>query len=305
MAPAEPDRRSPRARHAPEGATRAAPFSPPPMSGKLRITTSRENMSELPLVDLVVPVLNEAHVLEQSVERLRAFLGKDFPYRWRITIADNGSTDGTREVAARLAEKFDDVVFFSLEERGRGRALRRAWSASDADIVAYTDVDLSTELEALEKLCRAIHEDDYEVATGSRLMRESKTTRGPKREFISRCYNLIVKLVLFTRFSDAQCGFKACSRLAVQKIVPQIVDQAWFFDTELLSLAEKQGYPVKDVPVTWVDDDDSRVKIASTAWEDIKGVVRVRIYLWSRAHRQARDRRAAQRASESSANSPG
>ncbi len=252
-------------------------------------------MSASPLVDLVVPVLNEAHVLEQSVGRMRAFLGANFPYRWRVTVADNGSTDGTRDVAARLAEQFDDVAFFSLSERGRGRALRHAWSASDADIVAYTDVDLSTELEALEKLCRAIHEDGYEVATGSRLMRESNTTRGPKREFISRCYNLLVKLVLFTRFSDAQCGFKACSRLAVEEVVPQVRDQAWFFDTELLTLAEKQGYPVKDVPVTWVDDDDSRVKIASTAWEDIKGVVRVRGYLWSAAHRQAKARRAAQR----------
>jgi len=251
-------------------------------------------MPESPLVDLVVPVLNEAHVLETSVNRLREFLGNSFPYRWRITVADNGSDDGTRDVAEQLAERFDDVRVVSLSERGRGRALRRAWSASDADIVAYTDVDLSTELEALEKLCRAIHEDGYEVATGSRLMRESRTTRGPKREFISRCYNLLVKLVLFTRFSDAQCGFKACSRRVVEEVVPQVRDQAWFFDTELLTLSEKQGYPVKDVPVCWVDDDDSRVKIASTAWEDIKGVVRVRGYMWTSAHRQARKLRAAQ-----------
>ncbi len=251
-------------------------------------------MSDTPLVDLVVPVLNEAHVLEGSVVRLREFLGATFPYRWRITVADNGSTDGTLEVAERLAERFDDVVCFRLDQRGRGRALRHAWSASDADIVAYTDVDLSTELEALEKLCRAIHEDGFEVATGSRLMRESRTTRGPKREFISRCYNLLVKLVLQTRFSDAQCGFKACSRRVVQEVVPQVVDQAWFFDTELLTLSEKQGYPVKDVPVTWIDDDDSRVKIVSTAWEDVKGVARVRLYLWGGAHREAKARRAAQ-----------
>lgn len=240
-----------------------------------------------PKVELVIPVLNEAHVLEKSVETVRAFLGEHFPYPWSVLVADNGSTDGTKDIAARLAEKYDDVGFFSLTQRGRGRALRHAWTQSDADIVAYCDVDLSTELEALEKLCRAIHEDGYHVATGSRLMPESQTTRGLKRDIISRCYNLFIKCMLFTRFSDAQCGFKAVSRRAVEEIVPQIKDEAWFFDTELLVLAEKQGFGVKDVPVRWVDDEDSRVKIVSTAWEDIKGVFRVRRYLWSRGHRDA------------------
>lgn len=234
-----------------------------------------------PKVDLVIPVLNEAKALEHSVRTVREFLGRGFPYPWQVTVADNGSKDGTFEIAQRLASEFPDVRCFRLEQRGRGRALRHAWTRSDADIVAYTDVDLSTELEALEKLCRAIHEQGYDVGTGSRLLPESQVTRGPKREFISRCYNLFVKAVLFTKFSDAQCGFKAVSRRVVQEILPQIEDEAWFFDTELLTLAEKQGYRIFDQPVRWIDDDDSRVKIVSTAWEDIKGVVRVRRYLWS------------------------
>jgi glycosyltransferase involved in cell wall biosynthesis len=252
-------------------------------------------MTQQPRVDVVIPCLNEAHVIERSVETLRDFLGRTFPYDWGILIADNGSTDGTREIALKLSEKYADVHALSLDQRGRGRALRRAWTQSKADIVAYTDVDLSTELEALEKMCRAIVEDGYDVAIGSRLMKASDTVRGPKREFISRCYNLFIKGVLFTHFSDAQCGFKAVSRRAVDEIIPQIEDEAWFFDTELLVLAEKEGYRIKDVPVRWIDDDDSRVKIASTVWEDIKGVLRLRGLLWSKQFRVVTTAQAAAR----------
>ncbi|MEO6710170.1 MAG: dolichyl-phosphate beta-glucosyltransferase [Planctomycetota bacterium] len=240
----------------------------------------------LPKVDLVIPVLNEAAALEKSVRTVREFLGRSFPYRWQVTVADNGSTDGTFQIAERLSKEFADVQCFRLEQRGRGRALRHAWTRSDADIVAYTDVDLSTELEALEKLCRAIHEQGFDLGTGSRLSPQSQVTRGAKREFISRSYNLFVKCALFTHFSDAQCGFKAVSRRVVRDILPQVKDEAWFFDTELLTLAEKQGYRIFDQPVKWIDDDDSRVKIVSTAWEDIKGVMRVRGYLWSAEHRE-------------------
>ena len=243
-----------------------------------------------PTVELIIPVLNESKALEQSVHTLRDFLSRTFPYPWKVVIADNGSTDGTREIAERLAAEYEDVRSFSLNQRGRGRALRRAWTQSDADIVAYTDVDLSTELVALEKLCRAIHEDGYEIATGSRLMKESNIKRGLKRDVISRCYNLFIKCVLFTKFSDAQCGFKAVSRRVVDELLPQVKDEAWFFDTELLVLGEKQGYGVKDVPVVWIDDDDSRVKIVSTAWEDIKGVLRLRMHLWSREFRTTSER---------------
>ena len=236
----------------------------------------------LPKVRLVIPCLNEVAQLEWGVETCRAFLAKDFPYRWEVFVADNGSKDGTAELAERLSQKYPgEVGYFTIPERGRGRALRKAWVECDADIVAYTDVDLSTELEALTKLAVAIHEGGYDLGTGSRLLPASRIKRGLKREVISRCYNLLIKLVLFTHFSDAQCGFKAASRRVVQDIVPLIEDQAWFFDTEMLVLAEKLGYRIADLPVTWIDDEDSRVKIVSTAWEDIKGVWRLRKLLWS------------------------
>jgi len=238
-------------------------------------------------IDVVIPVLNEAHVLRRSVETVRGFLCANVRYRWQIVIVDNGSTDGTQQVAETLAAEYNEVKFIHLLQRGRGRALRHAWLQSKADIVCYMDVDLSTRLEHLPALLSAIAHEGYDVATGSRLMPGSRTTRSFKREVISRIYNLLVKMVLLTKFSDAQCGFKAVSRKAVEAIVPKIEDQTWFFDTELLVLAEKQGYRIKDVPVVWEEDDDSRVKIFQTGWDDIKGVFRVRRQLWNRRLTQA------------------
>lgn len=232
------------------------------------------------VVDVVIPVLNEAHVLAQSVASVQQFLGQTPPCHWRVVIVDNGSTDGTDQVARELAATHPDVRFLQLPQRGRGRALRQAWSQSDAHVMCYTDVDLSTELAALPLMVQAIVVDGCDLATGSRLLPDSRTTRSASREFISRCYNLFVKGVLWTSFSDAQCGFKAISREAMLDLLPQVKDQSWFFDTELLVLAEKQGYRIADIPVTWVEDDDSRVKIVRTAWDDIKGVLRVRWSLW-------------------------
>jgi hypothetical protein len=231
-------------------------------------------------VDVVIPVLNEAHVLERSIRTVREFLKQHPDYVWRIVIVDNGSTDGTDKVAKHLTVQFDDVEFLQLVQKGRGRALRYAWMQSKADVVSYMDVDLSTDLAHLPKLVSAIVEEGYDVAIGSRLAKGSQTRRSLKRELISRTYNIFLQAILFTRFSDAQCGFKAASSQAVDSIVPQIEDQSWFFDTEFLVLAEKQGYRIKDIPVVWNEDDDSRVKIVRTAWDDIKGVLRLRRQLW-------------------------
>jgi glycosyltransferase involved in cell wall biosynthesis len=231
-------------------------------------------------LDVVIPVLNEAHVLEGSVAKVRNFLSQNLDHDWRIVIIDNGSTDGTEKVGKKLSAEFHDVEFIHLPQKGRGLALRSAWLKSTADIVCYTDVDLSTDLKFLPLLISAIAKDNYDLAIGSRMMKGSYTKRSFKREIISRIYNIFVKAILFTRFSDAQCGFKAVTREAVEKIVPQIKDQSWFFDTELLVLAEKQGYRIKDIPVVWIEDDDSRVKILRTAWDDMKGVFRLRRQLW-------------------------
>jgi glycosyltransferase involved in cell wall biosynthesis len=226
-------------------------------------------------VDVVIPVYNEEKELARSVAVLRDFLGKNLSCGWRIVVADNGSVDGTLAVAQDLARQYPDVTYVHLELKGRGRALRKAWLESDAEAVSYMDVDLSTKLEAFPELIRALDEG-YGVATGSRLMRGSEVKRSLKREVMSRGYNLLIKAMFCAGFSDAQCGFKAVRREVVQELVPFIKDQAWFFDTELLLLAERKGYRVKSVPVEWVEDADTRVRVASTVWEDVKGLLRVR-----------------------------
>lgn len=233
-------------------------------------------------VDIMIPVLNEAHVLEKSVATVREFCAANLPYAWRVVVVDNGSTDGTQAVAQRLKEQSpQDVDFYTLQERGRGRALRYAWTRSTADVCAYMDVDLSTELTALRRIVDPILEQGYDVATGSRLHKgRSQVTRSKKRYLLSKTYNIMVRWTLNTRIRDHQCGFKAASRRAIERVVPQIQDQTWFFDTELLVLAEKQGFKVAEVPVRWIEDQDSRVKIVKTAWDDIKGILRLRVLLW-------------------------
>ena len=229
-------------------------------------------------IDVVIPVYNEERDLESSIVRLREFLLHNCPYRWRIVVADNASRDRTLDIARELSKRWPgEVTFIHLDRKGRGRALRRAWLDSAADIVSYMDVDLSTGLDAFMPMIEPLVRGELHVATGSRLLPQSRIRRSLTREFISRTYNLLVKLMFpFKRFSDAQCGFKACTRKAVRELVPLIEDQAWFFDSELLLRAEQRGYRIHDVPVQWEEDPGTTVKIASTAWEDIKGLFRVR-----------------------------
>jgi glycosyltransferase involved in cell wall biosynthesis len=227
-------------------------------------------------VDVVIPVYNEESDLERSVNTLRGFLRQNFPYQWCIVIADNASMDRTPEIAERLSSQYPEVAYLRLEQKGRGRALRRAWLDSQADVVSYMDVDLSTSLDAFLPLIDGLVKERYDVAIGSRLKKGASVERQPKREVISRCYNLLIKLMFRNRFSDAQCGFKALTRKAVEDLVPMVKDQGWFFDSELLLRAEQKGYAVFEVPVAWVDDPDSRVNIVQTAWGDLKGLFRVR-----------------------------
>jgi putative flippase GtrA len=162
-----------------------------------------------------------------------------------------------------------------LPLKGRGRALKEAWGTSDATVLAYMDVDLSTDLDALLPLVAPLLSGHSDVAIGTRLARSARVARGAKREVISRCYNLILHATLTTRFSDAQCGFKAIRADRAEVLLPLVEDNAWFFDTELLVLAERSGLRIHEVPVDWVDDPDSRVDIVTTALEDLRGVVRV------------------------------
>jgi putative flippase GtrA len=227
------------------------------------------------VLDIVIPVYNEERDLPGSIRRLHQFLATEVPYPSRITIADNASTDGTLAVAEALAEELPDVDVIHLDAKGRGGALYAAWMTSQADVVAYMDVDLSTDLSALMPLVAPLISGHSDIAIGSRLAASSRVVRGPKREFVSRSYNLILRSVLGARFSDAQCGFKAIRAEVARQLLPHVVDTGWFFDTELLVIAERAGLRIHEVSVDWVDDPDSRVDIVRTAINDLKGCWRV------------------------------
>ncbi|MFI5683132.1 glycosyltransferase [Streptomyces sp. NPDC051636] len=228
-----------------------------------------------PVLDVVVPVFNEEKDLEPSVRRLHAHLRETFPYPFRITVADNASTDETPRIAARLAAELPEAEWLRLAEKGRGRALRAAWSGSRAPVLAYVDVDLSTDLAALLPLVAPLISGHSDIAIGTRLARGSRVVRGPKREVISRCYNALLRSTLAVGFSDAQCGFKALRRDVAERLLPLVKDSGWFFDTELLVIAERGGLRIHEVPVDWVDDPDSRVDILSTALADLRGIARI------------------------------
>ena len=222
-------------------------------------------------------MLNEEHSLPRCVELLRSFFGEHPDRVWSILVADNGSIDKTIEVATSLMNDSGDLRITHIEQRGRGRALKKAWLESDADVRCYMDVDLSTDLKHVPELVSAIADEGNSLAIGSRLMGDSDVVnRTLKREITSRGYSALFRTMFFTKFKDAQCGFKAISADAANALVPLVKDNAWFFDTELLLIAQKNGYSIKEIPVRWVDDPDSRVKIISTAWEDIKGLLRLR-----------------------------
>jgi glycosyltransferase involved in cell wall biosynthesis len=226
-------------------------------------------------LEFVVPVFNEEAVLENSIVRLAEYLTLEMPWTWKITIADNASTDRTPAIAARLSEQLPNVDYHRLDVKGRGHALRDAWGASEAKVLAYLDVDLSTDLAGLPPLVAPLLSGHSDISIGTRLGQSSRVSRGPKREFISRSYNFLLRRTMQVRFSDAQCGFKAIRADVAHRLLPHVEDNGWFFDTELLIIAERSGLRIHEIPVDWVDDPDSRVDIKQTAFDDVLGLVRV------------------------------
>lgn len=242
-------------------------------------------MGEKPKIEIVLPVYNEQEELEEHALRLRDFLKRSLhDFSWRITITDNASTDKTSQIAQNLSRKYPEINFLKLEEKGRGRAVKRAWGDRIADIFAYMDIDLSTDLKHFPPLVRKLM-DGYDIAIGSRLLRGSVVKgRTLKREVISHTYNLLIKILFWTKFSDAQCGFKAATRQVVEELIPKIQDNEWFFDSELLIVGEKSGYKIYEEPVTWVDNPGSTVRVLGTIKGDLKGLWRL---FWQRPWRNS------------------
>jgi len=247
---------------------RLARISPP--------TATATSIATSVAVEIVIPVHNEQRVLCSSIRKLHEYLTQQLTFPFAITIADNASTDATPELARALARMVPEVRMLRLERKGRGRALRAAWSRSEADVLAYMDVDLSTDLAALGELLTPLLEGRGDLAIGSRLAPGAQVTRGVKRELISRSYNLLLRTLLGAHLSDAQCGFKAGRRAVIQALLHEVEDDAWFFDTELLFRAQQRGLAIHEIPVRWVEDPDSRVDILATARADLQGIRRLR-----------------------------
>ncbi|HLX19126.1 MAG TPA: dolichyl-phosphate beta-glucosyltransferase [Gaiellaceae bacterium] len=236
--------------------------------------------ANVPTIEIVVPVFNEAAALDRNIELLLAYMRREFPFRFGVVIADNASTDATPLIAAALAAQHDEVSVLRLERKGRGAALRTAWLASEADVLSYMDVDLSTNLSSFLPLVAPILSGHSELAIGTRLAHHAHVRRRLKRELLSRAYNGLIHLVFRAGFSDAQCGFKAIRADVARRLVPPVRDDGWFFDTELLLLAERSGLRIHEVPVDWVEDLDSRVDLPSTIAGDLRGLWRMRRAFW-------------------------
>jgi glycosyltransferase involved in cell wall biosynthesis len=227
-------------------------------------------------VSIVIPVYNEERRLPGCIPKLVDFLERRCEWAWEVVIADNGSTDRTSSIAESMVREHRRIRVTRIPEKGRGRAVKTAWLASASDILSYMDVDLSTDLEAFPALVEAIACGAYDLAIGSRLLKDSRTERSWRREVISRAYVGLLRRLCRVEISDAQCGFKAISRRAAHTLLPLVQDTGWFFDTELLVLAMRRGYRVRELPVHWIENRDSRVKLLRTAWEDLRGLWRLR-----------------------------
>ena len=233
-------------------------------------------MAKKPSLDIVIPVYNEEVELEDHIKTLIGFLGTYLTdFDWIITVADNASTDKTLEIAKRLTKKYLSVHVLHLSQKGRGRAVKNAWLKNDATIHCYMDVDLSTDLKHLPPLVRSLLRG-YDIAIGTRNARGSRVYgRGGLRTFTSKMYIVLIKFFFWVKFSDAQCGFKAITDRCAKKILPHVSDNAWFFDSELLILAEKLGFRIYEEAVTWIDNPGSTVRVVKTAQGDLEGLWRL------------------------------
>jgi glycosyltransferase involved in cell wall biosynthesis len=232
-------------------------------------------------VDVGLPVFNEEAALRRSVELLHGYLESSATFRWRIVVIDNGSTDRTAALAMELGRELDGVELLQLGSRGKGRALRRLIETSEADIVSYMDIDLSTNLVYHGLLIEGIR-CGYDICFGTRLMQGSLTRRSLRREIVSRVFNRLVQLAFGAKFSDASCGFKAFRRDTVKALLPLIGSDSWCFDVELLLVAERNGMRLFEIPVEWIEGGQSKVELPKVTAEYLRELLRIRATLASK-----------------------
>ncbi|MCK4744947.1 glycosyltransferase [Candidatus Parcubacteria bacterium] len=232
-------------------------------------------------INITTPCLNEGKILNNNIIALFNFLNKNVAEdEWQIIIADNNSTDNTAEIAKELEDRFKQIKYFFISQKGKGVAIRHGWKNFDADIYVFMDADLSVDLEALPKLISAVKEEHYDIAVGSRFHKQSIIKRSIARKMISKLYRVAKKIITNSYISDLPCGFKAANKEIIKKILPLIKNNEWFFDSELIILSEKCGYKIKEIPVKWEEvresGDKSRVKTIALGFNYIKNLIELR-----------------------------
>ena len=228
-------------------------------------------------INIILPVYNEELVLEKNISILKDYLAYNLSsYNWQIIIVDNNSQDQTAQISQELAKQ-EKIKYFFIPQKGRGLALRRAFLENLGDYYIYMDTDLATELSALPDLIKYLAEEKYDLVTGSRFLPQSKITRSLLREIISHGYIFMAKIILSTKLSDLQCGFKGLNQAIVRNIIPQTKDNEWFFDTEMMILAERNGYKIKEIPITWVETRNtnrkSKVELIKSIWQFVRNLI--------------------------------
>jgi len=228
----------------------------------------QETASQSEKVSVVLPTYNEADSIETAVEKVMAAL-KEYGSPYEIIIAEDGSTDGTDKKASMLSKKHEDIVKHIHKEKrmGRGKALENAFNHSSGNVLVYMDVDLATDVQHLAELLRSVQVEGYEIATGSRMLDESKVRRSGTRSIASRVYNLMVRWLLGSKIKDHQCGFKAFRREPLMQLLVEVEAKHWFWDTEILVRAARRGYKIKEIPVNWKGGSETKVRLLKDSFD--------------------------------------
>ena len=230
-------------------------------------------------VDIIVPVYNEQEILTATIRKLVDTFKPEQEFIYRIIIADNGSTDNTLKIAKELAKRFSNVKYLHTPIKGRGYVLRLGWSKSNADILCYIDADLSTNPQYLKEMIKKMVNEGFEIATCSKHLKNSKTTRSLIRKILSLGYCFIVRTMFNSKISDFQGGCKAITKSTIKKLLPLVRDNNWFFDTELLILGEKLNHKILEYPIICIDKRRGKVKILSTIYTFIIKIIELKVRL--------------------------
>ncbi|KUM34597.1 glycosyltransferase [Arthrobacter sp. EpRS71] len=234
-----------------------------------------DTRSLAPVLDIAIPVSNQETRLEGQLRGLHGHLMDTFPHTFRITVADNASTDSTLRIAERLARELPEIKVVHLDHKGRGNSLRRVWLSSPSPLLAYVDLDLPLDLSAVAPLVAPLISGHSDLAVGTRLARGAQGRFSHRRGLVARAYNVLLRVLTGARFSDAECGFKAIRADVAHKLLPHTGDDAWFFDTELLIIAERCALRIHEVPLDWTDDPDSGVDVVRTFLTDLKRLAKL------------------------------